>query len=43
VIVLIGVLGGIQIYGLVGIMIGPVLLAVFIKFIELLEIERKSL
>jgi predicted PurR-regulated permease PerM len=40
VLVLLGVLGGLQMFGLVGVIIGPVALAIFITFIKIYEDEK---
>jgi len=42
-VVLIGVLGGLKFMGIMGVMVGPLILAMFINFIKLLRIERKNL
>jgi len=38
ILVLLGVLGGVQLFGFAGIIIGPVLLSVFMKFVEIYEV-----
>ena len=43
VVVFLGVLGGLSFMGLVGLFVGPLILSLFIKFIELLRLERKNL
>jgi predicted PurR-regulated permease PerM len=40
IVVLLGVLGGIPIFGLIGIIIGPVILSVFVRLVEIYEEEH---
>lgn len=42
-VVLLGVLGGIRVFGIIGVIIGPVLLAIFLNLIKIYEIEKNSL
>jgi predicted PurR-regulated permease PerM len=42
VLVLLGVLGGISLFGFIGIIIGPLLLAVFVKLIDIYEEEQSE-
>ena len=43
VIVLLGVLGGLKLMGLIGIIVGPLILAITINLIDIMKIERKNL
>ena len=42
VLVLLGVLGGLVVFGFIGLLIGPIILALFMTFIHLYERERKN-
>ena len=42
VVILLGVLGGITVFGLVGLIIGPVILAILVMFLEILREEWKA-
>ena len=41
VIILLGVLGGLKFFGIVGFAVGPLILAIFITFLEIYEYEKK--
>ena len=41
--VLLGVVGGISFFGIIGVIIGPVILAVFVAFLQIYESEKGSL
>ncbi|MBW2984932.1 AI-2E family transporter [Candidatus Woesearchaeota archaeon] len=43
VLVLLGVVGGISFFGIIGVIIGPVILAIFVAFLQIYESERGSL
>jgi predicted PurR-regulated permease PerM len=43
VVVLLGVLGGLKFMGFIGVMVGPLILALFISFVKLLKLERRNL
>jgi predicted PurR-regulated permease PerM len=43
VLVLLGVLGGLQLFGFVGIILGPLMLALLVTFIDIYEAERQEL
>ncbi len=42
VLVLLGVLGGLSLFGIIGVIIGPVILAIFVTFIEIYEAEKRE-
>jgi predicted PurR-regulated permease PerM len=43
VLVLVGVLGGLKVFGFIGFVVGPLILALFITFMQIYELEKHEI